>query len=75
MRVSPRLVTIELGPFDQSHHHRRALACRRTIADIEGAWVQEQKVVVNKVKVTEYRVSLKVTFVLDGGKESKMLHT
>jgi dodecin len=40
-----------------------------TIADIQGAWVQDQKVVVNKGKVTEYRVSLKVTFVLAGGKK------
>jgi dodecin len=37
-----------------------------TIADIQGAWVQDQKVVVNKGKVTEYRVSMKVTFVLAG---------
>jgi dodecin len=37
-----------------------------TIADIQGAWVQEQKVVVAKGKVTEYRVQLKVTFVLQG---------
>lgn len=37
-----------------------------TIADIQGAWVQEQKVVVTKGKVVEYRVQLKVTFVLQG---------
>lgn len=40
-----------------------------TINDIQGAWVQDQKVVVNKGKVTEYRVSLKITFVLAGGKK------
>ena len=40
-----------------------------TISDIQGAWVQDQKVVVNKGKVTEYRVSMKVTFVLEGGKK------
>ena len=39
-----------------------------TIADIQGAWVQDQKVVVNKGKITEYRVSLKITFVLAGKK-------
>jgi dodecin len=39
-----------------------------TIADIQGAWVQDQKVVVSKGKVTEYRVSMKVTFVLAGKK-------
>jgi dodecin len=40
-----------------------------TISDIQGAWVQDQKVVVNKGKVTEYRVSLKITFVLASKKK------
>jgi dodecin len=40
-----------------------------TISDIQGAWVQDQKVVVSKGKVTEYRVSLKITFVLAGKKK------
>ena len=40
-----------------------------TIADIQGAWVQDQKVVVNKGKITEYRVSMKITFVLSGKKK------
>ena len=35
-----------------------------TIDDVEGAWVKEQKVVVKDGDVTEYRVTLKVTFVL-----------
>jgi dodecin len=35
-----------------------------TISGIQGAWVQDQKVVVSGGKVTEYRVSLKITFVL-----------
>jgi dodecin len=35
-----------------------------TIKDIQGAWVQEQKVVVAKGKVVEYRVNMKLTFVL-----------
>ncbi len=39
-----------------------------TISDIQGAWIQEQKVVVSKGKVVEYRVNMKVTFVLAGGK-------
>ena len=39
-----------------------------TIADIQGAWVKDQKVVVSKGKVTEYRVTMKVTFVLAGAK-------
>ena len=40
-----------------------------TISDIQGAWVQDQKVVVSKGKITEFRVSMKVTFVLGGGKK------
>lgn len=40
-----------------------------TINDIQGAWVQEQKVVVSKGKVVEYRVNMKVTFVLTDSKK------
>ena len=40
-----------------------------TIADIQGAWVQDQKVVVSKGKITEYRVSMKITFVLASKKK------
>jgi len=37
----------------------------KTINNIEGAWVKEQKVVVKDGEVSEYRVTMKVTFVLD----------
>ena len=37
----------------------------QTLRGVQGAWVQEQKVVVRDDKVTEYRVDLKITFVLD----------
>lgn len=36
----------------------------RTIKNIKGAWVKEQKVEVKDGKVTEYRVTMIVTFVL-----------
>lgn len=36
----------------------------KTVDKVEGAWVKEQKVVVKDGEVAEYRVSLKVTFVL-----------
>lgn len=36
----------------------------KTLRGIKGAWVQEQSVVVENGKVTEYRVNMKVTFVL-----------
>lgn len=38
----------------------------KTVHGIQGAWVAEQKVVVKDAKVTEYRVTLRITFVLDG---------
>ena len=36
-----------------------------SVRNIKGAWVKDQQVVVDGGKVTEYRVDLKVTFVLD----------
>lgn len=36
----------------------------KTLDDIQGAWVKEQKVVVKGNKIAEYRVDMKVTFVL-----------
>ena len=35
-----------------------------TIDRVEGAWVKEQKIVVKDGDVSEYRVTMKVTFVL-----------
>jgi flavin-binding protein dodecin len=40
-----------------------------TIDDVQGAWIQDQKVVVEKGKVVEYRVKMNVTFMLKGGKK------
>lgn len=37
----------------------------KTIRNIEGAWVQDQKVIIKKGKVTEYRVSMKLSFLLE----------
>lgn len=36
-----------------------------TLKNVEGAWVQDQKVIVQGGKIAEYRVNLKVTFVLE----------
>ncbi|HEX5166044.1 MAG TPA: dodecin family protein [Thermomicrobiales bacterium] len=36
----------------------------KTLEGIKGAWVKDQQVVVENGKITEYRVALKVTFVL-----------
>jgi flavin-binding protein dodecin len=37
----------------------------QTLKNIKSAWVQDQKVTVDGGKVSEYRVTLKVTFVLE----------
>ena len=37
----------------------------KTLKNVEGAWIQEQKVVVRNGKIAEYRVNIKVTFVLE----------
>jgi len=36
----------------------------KTLDNVEGAWVKDQKIVLEDGKITEYRVDLKVTFVL-----------
>ncbi|MCR9235686.1 MAG: dodecin family protein [Alphaproteobacteria bacterium] len=36
-----------------------------TLKNVEGAWVKDQKVVVSNGKISEYRVVMKVTFVLN----------
>lgn len=36
-----------------------------TLKNVESAWVQDQNVVVRGGKIAEYRVNLKVTFVLE----------
>jgi dodecin len=36
----------------------------KTLKNVAGAWVASQDVVIAKGKITEYRVRLKVTFVL-----------
>ncbi len=36
----------------------------KTLKNVTSAWVQDQQVVVDDGKITEYRVNLKVTFIL-----------
>jgi dodecin len=36
----------------------------KTLEDVKGAWVSEQTVEVKNNRISEYRVNLKVTFVL-----------
>ena len=39
-------------------------ACK-TLKNVTGAWVQDQKVDIKDGKITQYRVNLKLTFVLE----------
>lgn len=38
--------------------------CTETIKNVEGAWIKEQKILVKDGGVSEYRVTMKVSFVL-----------
>jgi len=37
----------------------------KTLNNVKGAWVQDQEVILDDGSITEYRVHLKVTFVLN----------
>ena len=43
---------------------RASIARPKTLKNVEGASVKEQKVIVKNGKISEYRVDLKVTFIL-----------
>ena len=36
-----------------------------TIKNVQGAWINEQKVVIKDNKITEYRVNLKISFLVE----------
>jgi flavin-binding protein dodecin len=36
----------------------------KTIQNVRGAWIGDHKVIVNNGKITEYRVTMRVSFVL-----------
>ena len=50
--------------FDDAVKAGIARACK-TLKNVSGAWVKDQKVIVSENKITEYRVNLKVTFVVE----------
>jgi dodecin len=37
----------------------------KTLENVKGAWIDSQKVVVENGKITEYRVTLRVTFLIN----------
>ena len=50
--------------FDDAVENGVARATR-TLSNVAGAWVEGQKVVVENNRIVEWRVTLKVTFVLE----------
>ena len=50
--------------FDDAVENGVDRACK-TLKNVTSAWVQDQKVTVRDGKISEYRVVMKVTFVLD----------
>lgn len=42
------------------------LRASKTLKNVEGAWVQDIKVETKNGKISEWRVNLKVTFILEG---------
>jgi len=50
--------------FDDAIHQGIARATK-TLRNVRGAWVKEQRVDIEDGKITEYQVNLMVTFVLD----------
>ena len=50
--------------FDDAIQKGVDRACA-TLKNVEGAWVQDQKLIIQKGKIAEYRVNMKVTFILE----------
>ena len=65
--MSVARVTEIIASSEKSFEHAVKVGIDRatkTLKNVTGAWIDGQKVVVEKGKITEYRVNLKVTFVL-----------
>ncbi|QKK02660.1 MAG: dodecin domain-containing protein [Pseudomonadota bacterium] len=45
--------------------NRGIARAEKSLKNVRGAWVSEQKVVVNDGRITSYRVNLRVSFVLE----------
>ncbi len=50
--------------FDDAVNTGVERACK-TLDNVKGAWVKDQKVAIENGKVVEYRVTLKVSFILE----------
>ncbi|MFN7920469.1 MAG: dodecin family protein [Bryobacteraceae bacterium] len=50
--------------FDDAIKSGITRACK-TLENVQGAWIKDQSVVVKNKKVSEYRVNMMITFVLN----------
>jgi dodecin len=57
------IISASTVSFDDAVKKGVARACE-TLKNVEGAWVKDQKMSVKDGKIVEYRVNLKVTFIL-----------
>ena len=58
------LIASSKESFDDATKKGIERACK-TLENVKGAWVKEQKVSIEDGKVVEFRVTLKITFVLE----------
>lgn len=66
MSVAKIVEVTAQSPESFEHAIRHGLErTSKTVQKIEGAWIKDQKVVVENGRVTGFQVSMKVTFVLD----------
>jgi dodecin len=67
MRMSVAKVIEINSASDKSFEDAINLGIQRaneTLQDVKGAWIKEQSVVIENGKIKEYRVDMKLTFVL-----------
>ena len=57
---------MKIGSFSVQHPSKleNRANTSKTLKNVTGAWVQDHKVTVEDGKIAEYRVNLKVTFIL-----------
>jgi dodecin len=65
MSIAKVTEIISSSPTSFDDAIRKGIArASKTLTNIQGAWVSEQKVEVSGKKITEYRVTMRVTFIL-----------
>lgn len=68
MSVAKVIEIISASPTSFDDAVKQGLArAADSVSDVTGAWIKDQSVQVSDGQITEYRVALKVTFILRGG--------